>query len=271
MPQVRDVRSPSGAGRTGEISKDRHSARIVIELRTTDPEKAKTLDGPVAAALSAANTRHPGIAIEEFGGHSLKQFDDAVSHDFAKAGEISLPLTLAVLVIAFGELVAAGLPLLLALTAVIATTGLLALPSKLIPLDPQVGVIVLLIGLAVGVDYAMFYLKREREERAARPQRGRGRAGRRGHVRACRFMVPEITVIVAMAGMLFTRDKTFTSFGLGRNDRGCGRRDRVPHRVAGHDVAARRPSGEVPSALGSSDPAASGSSGRVWGRFIGCA
>jgi RND superfamily putative drug exporter len=214
VPQVRDLQSPLGPGRTGEISKDRHSARVVIELRTTDPEKAKTIDGPVAAALTAAGTRHPGIAIEEFGGNSMKQFDDAVSHDFAKAGEISLPVTLVVLVIAFGALVAAGLPLLLALTAVAATTGLLALPSKLMPIDPQVGVIVLLIGLAVGVDYAMFYLKREREERAAgRSPRAavEAAAATSGHA----VMVSGLTVIIAMAGMLFTGDKTFMSFGLG--------------------------------------------------------
>ena len=213
MPQVRAVHAPLGSGRTGEIAKDRHSARIVIELRTTDPEKAKTVDGPVAAAVAAAETRHPGIAIEEFGAHSMKQFDDAVSHDFAKAGEISLPVTLIVLVIAFGALVAAGLPLLLALTAVVATSGLLALPSKLMPLDPQVGVIVLLIGLAVGVDYAMFYLKREREERAAGRSAGaavESAAATSGHA----VMVSGVTVIVAMAGMLFTGDKTFMGFGV---------------------------------------------------------
>jgi uncharacterized membrane protein YdfJ with MMPL/SSD domain len=214
MPQVREVQSPFGAHRTGEISADRHSARVVIQLRTTDPEKAKTLDGPVAAAITAAGSRHPGIAIEEFGGSSMKQFDDAVSHDFAKAGEISLPVTLIVLVVAFGALVAAGLPLLLALTAVVATTGLLALPSKLMPIDPQVGVIVLLIGLAVGVDYAMFYLKREREERAAgRSARAavEAAAATSGHA----VMVSGFTVIIAMAGMLFTGDKTFMSFGVG--------------------------------------------------------
>ena len=67
----------------------------------------------------------------------------------------------------FGALVAAGIPLLLALTAVFATFGLVALPSHLLPLAPQAYAMVLLIGLAVGVDYSMFYLKRERQERAA--------------------------------------------------------------------------------------------------------
>ena len=266
MPQVRDVQSPLGTGRAGEISKDRHSARIVIELRTTDPERAKTIDGPVAAALAAADTRHPGIAIEEFGGHSMKQFDDAISHDFAKAGEFSLPVTLAVLVIAFGALVAAGLPLLLALTAVVATGGLLALPSKLMPLDPQVGVIVLLIGLAVGVDYAMFYLKREREERAA----GRGAraaveaaAATSGHA----VMVSGITVIVAMAGMLFTGDKTFMSFGLAAMIvvavAVIGSLTVLPAMMSllGDRVEKFR----VPFVHRMRRP---GSSGRVWGRFI---
>lgn len=92
---------------------------------------------------------------------------DAFAKDLEKAGLFSLPITLAILVVAFGALVAAGIPLLLAFTAVLATMGLLALPSQFVPLDESVGAIVLLIGLAVGVDYAMFYVKRAREERAA--------------------------------------------------------------------------------------------------------
>ena len=72
-----------------------------------------------------------------------------------------------ILVVAFGALVAAGIPLLLALSAVMAAMGLLAIPSQVWPMDQNISAIVLLIGLAVGVDYSMFYLKREREERAA--------------------------------------------------------------------------------------------------------
>ena len=213
MTQVADVRSPLTAGSAGEISNDRHSARIVVELRTTDPEQAKILDTPVEKALAAAATRHPGVAIEEFGANSMKQFEDAIARDFAKAGEYSLPITLIVLVIAFGALVAAGLPLLLALTAVIATMGLLALPSHLMPLDSQVGVVVLLIGLAVGVDYAMFYLKREREERAA--GRSQGAALQVAAATSGRAVLASgLTVIAAMAGMLFTGDKTFMGFGV---------------------------------------------------------
>ena len=122
-------------------------------------------------------------------------------------------MTLIVLVFAFGALVAAGLPLLLALTAVFATMGLLALPSQLIPLDQDICVIVLLIGLAVGVDYSLFYLKREREERAAgRSERAALEAAAATSGRA--VLISGLTVMVAMAGMLFTGDKTFMGFGV---------------------------------------------------------
>ena len=117
------------------------------------------------------------------------------------------------LVIAFGALVAAGLPLLLALTAVFATLGVLALPSQLMPLDKDISVIVLLIGLAVGVDYSLFYLKREREERAAgRGERAALEAAAATSGRS--VLVSGLTVMVAMAGMLFTGDKMFMGFGV---------------------------------------------------------
>ena len=100
------------------------------------------------------------------------------NEQLAKAGERSIPLTLLILLLVFGALVAAGVPLLLALSAVLATIGLVALPSHLVPMDPNVSAVVLLVGLAVGVDYSLFYIKREREERAAGqrpPRRARGR------------------------------------------------------------------------------------------------
>jgi RND superfamily putative drug exporter len=213
MKQVKKVESPFAAGNAEEISDDRHTALVSLELRTTDAKKAKTLDKPVQTAIVAAGTRHPGIAIEEFGVNVETQLDKAVKSDFKKAGLFSLPVTLIVLVVAFGALVAAGLPLLLALTAVFATIGLLALPSHLIPLDKDISVIVLLIGLAVGVDYSLFYLKRAREERAAgRSERAALEAAAATSGRS--VLVSGLTVMVAMAGMLFTGDKTFMGFGF---------------------------------------------------------
>ena len=84
-----------------------------------------------------------------------------------KSTLISLPLTLIILMFAFGALMAAGIPILLALTSVVATLGLLGPVSQIAPVDGSVMQVVLLIGMAVGIDYSLFYVKRAREERAA--------------------------------------------------------------------------------------------------------
>ena len=113
--------------------------------------------------------------------------------------------------VAFGALVAAGIPLLLALTAVFATFGLVALPSHVLPLANEALAVVLLIGLAVGVDYSMFYLRREREERAAgRSERAALEAAAATSGRS--VLISGLTVMVAMAGMFLTGDAVFASF-----------------------------------------------------------
>jgi uncharacterized membrane protein YdfJ with MMPL/SSD domain len=211
---VRKVDSPYERGNDGQISKDRHTALVNLELRYTDDDTvAQKYDEPVQKAIAAAADRHAGITVEEFGVNSGKELDDAVKKDFEKAGVLSLPVTIGVLIVAFGALVAAGLPVLLALTAVFATLGLLSIPSQLLPVDQDVSVIVLLIGLAVGVDYSMFYLKREREERAAgKSECAALEAAAATSGRA--VLISGLTVMIAMAGMLFTGDKSFMSFGV---------------------------------------------------------
>ncbi len=126
---------------------------------------------------------------------------------------LSLPITLLILLITFGALVAAGVPLLLGLTAVFATFGLLALPSHLLPIADEAPALILLIGLAVGVDYAMFYLKRERQERAAgRSERAALEAAAATSGRS--VLISGLTVMAAMAGMFLDGDPTFSSFAL---------------------------------------------------------
>ena len=150
----------------GLISADRHSALLDFEM-TGDPDTAKDRVQPILDATAAAQAAHPSFVIEEFGAASAdKQLGQVFTDDLKKAGELSIPITLGILLVAFGSLVAASIPLLLGLTAVIATLGLLAIPSQVLPMDESIGAIVLLIGLAVGVNYSLFYLKREREERA---------------------------------------------------------------------------------------------------------
>jgi len=205
LAAVQNVRSP-------RIAKTRHAALVEFEIRG-DKDKAGDKLGPVLAGVDAAQRAHPGLFIGEFGDASAaKAVDTAFANDLKSAGIYSIPLTLIILVVAFGALVAAGIPLLLALTAVFATFGLAALPSHVLPLAPEASAVVLLIGLAVGVDYSMFYLRRAREERAAgRSERAALEAAAATSGRS--VLISGLTVMAAMAGLFLTGDATFASFG----------------------------------------------------------
>jgi RND superfamily putative drug exporter len=214
QPAARNIQSPFAAGNQGQISKDGHAVLVGFKLRGTELAQSDKDVVPIEAAISKLEQSYPALSIGEFGDASIdEQLNKQVSKDFGKAGTFSLPITLLVLLLAFGALIAAGLPLLLGLTAVAATIGLVALPSHLIPMDQNVSVVVMLIGLAVGVDYSLFYLKREREERRAGRDNGAAlevAAATSGRA----VLISGLTVIVAMAGLLFTGDPTFMSFGM---------------------------------------------------------
>jgi uncharacterized membrane protein YdfJ with MMPL/SSD domain len=214
MDVVRDVRSPLDPENAGQISKDEHSVLVDFKL-AGDADEADGVVKPVEDAVASVKKAHPQVFIGEFGeGSTNRELNEVFAKDLEKAGTLSLPVTLIILVIAFGALVAAGIPLLLALTAVVATMGLIALPSQVMPVDENLAALVLLIGLAVGVDYSMFYLKREREERAA----GRSEAAALEAAAATSgrsVLISGLTVMIAMAGMFLTGDATFSSFALG--------------------------------------------------------
>jgi RND superfamily putative drug exporter len=199
--------------RRGPSSTDRHSALVEFDIRG-DRNKAPDKIQPVLDSVAAAQHAHPGFVIGEFGlASAMKGVDTAYGDDLGKAGTLSLPVTLIILLLTFGALVAAGIPLLLGLTAVFATFGLIALPSHLVPVALPAYAMVLLIGLAVGVDYSMFYLKRERQERAA----GRSKEAALAAAAATSgrsVLISGLTVITAMAGMFLTGDETFASLAL---------------------------------------------------------
>src|SRR5207244_3996018 len=86
---------------------------------------------------------------------------------FRKTETLSVPITLVILLLAFGALVAATLPIMLGLSAVAAALGIVGVLSHAWPVDQAISSVILLIGLAVGIDYSLFYIRREREERRA--------------------------------------------------------------------------------------------------------
>jgi uncharacterized membrane protein YdfJ with MMPL/SSD domain len=211
QPNVTNVESPLAPGNTGRVSSDGRSALVQFDIRGKS-EDAQDKVEPILATVANAQSAHPQFTIEEFGGGSVnKGISDQFGKDLVKAGLLSIPVTLGILLLTFGALVAAGIPLLLALTSVLAAIGLLALPSKVLPMDDAVNAVVLLIGLAVGVDYSMFYLKRAREERAAgRAETASIEAAAATSGRS--VLISGFTVIVAMAGMFISGDKTFEGF-----------------------------------------------------------
>ena len=198
---------------TGQVSTDGHAALVEFEIRGAADEAAEKID-PVLAQVDAAQKAHPQLYVGEFGmATAVDALATTVEQDLGKAGMLSLPITLVILVIAFGALVAAGIPLLLALTAVFATFGVVAGTSHVFPMANEASALVLLVGLAVGVDYSLFYLKREREERAAgRSERAALEAAAATSGRS--VLVSGLTVMTAMAGMFLTGDPVFESFAI---------------------------------------------------------
>jgi uncharacterized membrane protein YdfJ with MMPL/SSD domain len=210
---LQNIRSPLDPENSGQIAPSGHAALVEFEIRG-DADDAADKIGPVLDRVDVAQQVHPEFYIGEFGEASaVDAYMTAYADDLAKAGELSLPITLIILVIAFGALVAAGIPLLLALTAVFGTFGLVSLSSHVLPMAMQAPAVVLLIGLAVGVDYSMFYLRREREERAA----GRSAAAAVQAAAATSgrsVLVSGLVVMTAMAGMFLTGNEIFASIAL---------------------------------------------------------
>jgi RND superfamily putative drug exporter len=205
--QIQSMREPV-------TSQDGRSVLIAFEL-TGDPDTAADRVQPVLDAVTGVQDRHPDLYIGQAGeasGDKLigKFFDDGLN----RLSMLSVPVTLGILLVAFGAIVAALLPVLLAVTAVVAAFGLLAFASHLTPSDDATMHVMLLIGLAVGVDYCLFYIRRERDERA------RGADPHRALLIAAQtsgrsIWVSGLTVIIAMAGMFLTQDVTFVSFAVG--------------------------------------------------------
>ncbi|WP_399891111.1 MMPL family transporter [Streptomyces sp. BBFR51] len=208
--KVTGVTSPYDAK---TISKDGRSALVQFDMRGEADTAGERVE-PVLKAVEGVQKEHETLRIEEIGGASMmKTFDDAFGDDFKKAEYSAVPVALGILLVAFGALVAALVPVALAITAIVATMGLMGLVSHFQPMSETANSVMLLVGLAVGVDYCLFYLRREREERAAgRDAQTALRIAAATSGRA--IVVSGVTVCVAMAGMLFTGIAEFEAMGL---------------------------------------------------------
>jgi len=198
----------------GQVSRDRHARLVQFEMRGKSETADKRVQ-PLLNAVASLQRAHPELTIAEFGLASANhELTDTVAKDFHKAELLSLPITFVILLFAFGAFVAAGIPVVLAFSAVLGSLGLAQIASHVFHAADATQFVMLLMGMAVGVDYSLFYLKREREERAA------GHRGHEGLFRAAAtsgqaVLISGCTVLIAMAGMLLAGSKIFTSVGIG--------------------------------------------------------
>ncbi|WP_182378553.1 MMPL family transporter [Nocardioides sp. WS12] len=204
-----DVKGVVGVG-DAIASEDGSALLVPVELTSDEIDAEPLLD-----ATAAVQKAHPDLVVEQAGDVTIDEaINERVAEDLHSAEFISLPITLVLMLLAFGALIAAGLPVLLAATSVAATIGISAPVSLLVPAEPTVTSMIVLIGMAVGVDYSLFYLKRERQERAA----GRSTldavaiaAETSGHA----ILVSGGAVIAALAGLFVLTDVTFNSLATG--------------------------------------------------------
>ncbi|MER7348648.1 MMPL family transporter [Streptomyces aurantiacus] len=210
LPEVAEVEAPVR-------SEDGRVVRVPVTLKGPEQEGKKNVV-PLQAVTEKVKKAHPDVVVEETGAASVsKGVNDQRGKDLAFSEAITLPVTLITLALVFGSVLMVGVPLLLAVTSIMATMGLAMLASHLLP-DTGVGMnMILLIGMAVGVDYTLFYLKREREERA----RAGGRLSVEAQVEAAAatagraIVVSGLAVIVSTAALYLAGDVIFDSLATG--------------------------------------------------------
>ncbi|WP_405700334.1 MMPL family transporter [Streptomyces sp. NBC_01383] len=210
LPEVAEVGPPVR-------SKDGTALRVAVVMKGAELDARKNVV-PLLDASAKVAAGYPELIVEETGSPAIsKGVNDQRGKDLTLSERLTLPVTLVILLIVFGSVVMAGVPLLLALSSIAATMGLAMLASHLMP-DPGVGTnMILLIGLAVGVDYTLFYLKREREERA----RAAGRLGPEALVELAAatagraIVVSGLAVIVSTATLYLATDVIFSSLATG--------------------------------------------------------
>jgi putative drug exporter of the RND superfamily len=208
------IRSPLGPGGRALVSAGGRSALVTFDVPGPQ-DNQPTAVAPALNAVAAVQARHPGLRIAEAGDASEQRaINSVLDSGFRTAEATSVPVTLLLLLVVFGALIAAGIPLLLAATSVITALSLLTAIGHWLPVGSEASEVVLVIGMAVGIDYSLFYLRREREERAA------GRSTREAlHTAAATsgraILVSGLTVMIALSGLFLTGYTVFSGIALG--------------------------------------------------------
>jgi len=212
LPVVKTVAEPRA---TPQLRAERGRVLLVQLTMRGDPDSAGERVASVERAVSAIAAAHPAVTLSQAGDATVSNgIDQMVGEDLSRAELTSLPLTLFILLFAFGAVVAASVPLMLGITSAAAALGLLGPISQLVPVHDSTSALVVLIGLAVGVDYSLFCIRRERAERAA----GRSNEDALAITMATvgrAVVVAGSVVMLALAGFLISGIAVFASMAVG--------------------------------------------------------
>ncbi|HEY6057596.1 MAG TPA: MMPL family transporter [Candidatus Limnocylindrales bacterium] len=198
----------------GMFSADQTSVRIVGAL-TGDADAVEAKAAALRPVLDGIRSANPAFEIRALNNTLINEdLNKLVGDDLDGSMKLTLPATFLILLVAFGAAVAAAVPLLLALSALLAGFGILGIYSQLVaPVAMSTNQLVVLIGLAVGVDYSLFMITRFRSERRAGRERiaaietASGTAGRA-------VFFSGLAVAVSLAGLFTIRESVLDSMAV---------------------------------------------------------
>ncbi len=194
------------------VSPDRKTTILNVELGN-DLDAANNHADEYVNAVSGLNNN--GFKVLTVGSISSNQeFNNISSSDLAKAEKYTLPLTILILIVVFGALIAASVPLILSVASIIVALGLTALVGHVMNLSFYVENMIFMIGFAVGIDYALFIISRYREERRHGVQKYEAIAAT-GRTASKAVLFSGMTVVFALSGMLLMPSTVFHSLGTG--------------------------------------------------------
>ena len=201
-------------GGEGLVTSDKRAALIVATL-TVEDKDALDIIGPFITVVDEADST-VGYRVSTIGQGSVEaEFETLIEESLLTGELIGIGFALIVLLVVFGAAIAAGLPILLAITSIIVAIALSAIINRIIALDNEaVAFIIPMIGLAVGIDYSLFIVKRFGEE-VAKGHDKISAITAAGNTAGRTVMVSGLAVIIALSGMLIVPDVSFRSVGLG--------------------------------------------------------
>jgi len=195
------------------ISADGHTAIVMAGAAADSNEMVRAADD-LKGPLTALGTSEVQVAVTGASG-MWSDFNEANREAMMKSEMISWPVTLAILVLAFGSLVAAGLPLLLTILGLVASAGSLYLLTELTPISIWAMNFALMFALALGIDYALFIVYRYRGALFGAGERPTDAVAETMDTAGKAVLFSGVTVLISLSAVMLVDSPAFRSMALG--------------------------------------------------------